>query len=474
MDVLQRFPIDPFLAIGAPLKTFDMPPTPDNFGIVDGPAAFPDARQQVPLVVGDWIDYSGTLAKDALGLDYVSAHTIIANVGVFTAPGFQPAYIAIESLIIGTAGQAIPGIDQEATNRIFVVGFTTDPSSLVEIDAVDVNPCTGQESLRMLGIVDPATQPVKGRFRFHVLGGAFMPPTREMLVQTYTGMTPGSAPGGSGFANGLGSGSYRAPDFDFIFPEGLVLGRPLPPNNFQDMPFLALGSGPLGGSGPVVGQLTPWPGAQAPQPANCNGAGTAPIVDLGQDIVVGSGTPTSLFATVTEDPNAFPQATLLWEQLSGPPVSLFGADTLTPTFVAPTLVFGDAPISLSFRLTASDAFGTSRATVNVSVVGATDLLSGATAVYRVRAAGGGGLGGGLGGGGLGGGVRGQKGGKLTVTVTTSVVGSSVTLTVVGFGGMQNLGAGNYTLNVTGVGTAPDTVTIRSSLGGQLVVPVTLK
>ena len=193
----KPFPVDPFLPIGAPLKTFDMPPSPDNFGIVDGPGAFPDARQQLPLVIGDWIDYSGTLAKDALGLDYVSAHTIIANVGVFTAPGFQPAYIAIESLIIGTAGQAIPGIDQEATNRIFVVGFTTDPSALVDIDAVDVNPCTGQESLRLLGTVDPGSQPVRGRFRFHVLGGAFMPPTREMVAVSYAGTTPSSDPGGA-------------------------------------------------------------------------------------------------------------------------------------------------------------------------------------------------------------------------------------------------------------------------------------
>ena len=202
----KRFPLDPFLAIGAPLKTFDMPPSPDHFGIVDGPGAFPDARQQLPLVIGDWIDYSGTLAKDALGDDYISAHTIIANLGVFTAPGYQPAYMAIEELLLGTAGDAIPGIDQEATNRIFVVGFTTDPSALVDVNAIDVNPCTGQESLRLLGTVDPASQPVRGRFRFHVLGGAFMPPTREMVVTSYDGTTPPSEPGGAGGMGRHGDG----------------------------------------------------------------------------------------------------------------------------------------------------------------------------------------------------------------------------------------------------------------------------
>ena len=460
-----RFPVDPFLAIGAPLRTFDMPPSPDNFGIVDGPNAYPDARQQLPLMVGDWIDYSGTLAKDALGLDYISAHTIIANLGVFTAPGYQPTYIAIETLLLGTAGEAIPGISQEATNRIFVVGFTTDPTALVDINAIDVNPCTGEETLRLLGTVDPASQPVRGRFRFHVLGGDFMPPTREMVVTSYDGQTPGSDPGGDGYANGLGSGQYRAPDFDFIFPEGLVLGKPLPPNNFQDMPFLALGAGPLGGTGPVVGQLTPWPGSPAPTAANCSATGIAPIVSAGPDIVVGASAQVILAATVKEDPNAFPTATIAWTQTSGPAVTIFNGDTLAPYFISPAVPFGGAPVSFSFQITATDQFGSTSATVNVTVVGATDFLDPAlaTAVWRASA--------------LPkkpGTKVGQKGGKLTITASTSVVSSSVSLTAVGWGAMTNLGAGNYTLNVTGVTLPPDTVTVRSSLGGQIVIPVTLK
>src|SRR5256885_4921126 len=309
-DVLQRFADDPFLAPGAPLKTFDMPAPPENFGIVDGPAFYPNAHFQLPLMVGDWIDYSGTLAKDVLGLEYISAHTIIANLGVFTAPFTQPSYIAIEMLLIGSGGAAVPGINQEATNRIFVVGFTTDPAQLVDIDAIDVHPRTGHETLRPLGTVDPASQPVRGRFRFHVLGGDFMPPTREMVVMSYEGQTPPSDPGAGGDANGLGSGQYRAPDFDFIFPEGFVLGKPLPPNNFQDMPFLAVGSGPLGGTGPVVGQLTPWPGDVAPTPANCSADGVAPIVSGGSGIRGGSNPPVTPGGTGKEHANAFPPATL--------------------------------------------------------------------------------------------------------------------------------------------------------------------
>jgi len=473
MDPLQRFATDPFLAIGAPLKNFDMPPPPEFFGIVDGPAFYPNAHFQLPLMVGDWIDYSGTLAKDALDLDYISAHTIVANLGVYTASGYQPAYVAIESLLIGTAGAALPGIDQEVTNRIFVVGFSTDPLALVDIDAVDVNPCTGQETLRLLGTVDPASQPVKGRFRFHVLGGDFMPPTREMVAMSYTGQTPPSDPGAGGDANGLGSGQYRAPDFDFIFAEGLVFGKPLPPNNFQDLPFLAVGSGPLGGTGPIVGQLTPWPGDAAPTPANCSAEGVAPIVSGGTDIVVGSNTPVTLAATVKEDVNAWPTATISWTQIDNgaPVVTLFNADTVTPNFVAPAVPFNGQSVTLAFQITATDQFGSSSATVNVTVVGATDFLDPtlATAVWRDRAAQ-------TGNGGAVGGVRGQKGGKLTITASTSFVDprNPAVLTAIGYGSMTNLGGGNYTLNVTGVPVPPDSVTVRSSLGGVVVIPVTVK
>src|SRR5205814_2365409 len=123
------------------------------------------------------------------------------------------------------------------------------------------------------------------------------------------------------------------------------------------------------------------------------------------------------------------------------------------------------PISLSFQLTATDSFGSSSATVNVTVVGATDLLDPtlATAVWRDSA------------------VPkkpgtkvGQKGGKLTITASSSVISPSVNLTAVGYGAMTNLGAGNYTLNVTGVTIPPQTVTVRSSLGGLIVIPVTFR
>jgi hypothetical protein len=455
-----RFPTDPFLPNGAPLKTFDMPPP------VNG--VFPDARQQLPLMVGDWIDYSGSLAKDSLGNQYISAHTLNAQLGVFTAPGVQPAYVSVEVILLGTAGTPVNSIIQEATTRIFIVGFTTDPVNLIDINGVDVNPCTGVETLRLLGTVDPLTQPVRGRFRFHVLGGQFMPPTREMIIQSHTGTTPASDPFDptlpafpTGFANGLGSGQYRLPNFDFIFPENHKLGDPIIPNNFQDMPFLAQGSGPLFGFGTVVGQLTPWPGSPAPAPVTCSAAGGfVPIVSAGIDFAVNPGLSETLAGTLTQDPNAT-APTITWAQTD---TSGFNAKlspttgTLTPTF---TTVGAPVGTVLTFQLTVTDNFGTASSTVKVTVVAPRDTIT-ATAVWRAPI----------------GGVHkvGVKGGQLRVTITESITDPTIRIFVIGWGEAMVspvVGLPTYIFRADGV-PAPSSVTVRSSLGAETTVPVTIR
>ncbi|HEY6808252.1 MAG TPA: hypothetical protein VI356_05190 [Myxococcales bacterium] len=452
-----RFPVDPFLATGEPLKAFTMPPPPGQASA--DPSGFPDSRQQLPFEPGDWIAYSGTLAKDASGLDYISAHTITANIGVFTTPGSQPAYIDVETILLGTAGTPIDGIVQEATNRIFIVGFTTDPTRLVQINAVDVNPCTGAETLRLLGVVDPGAQALRGRYRFHVLGGAFMPPTREMVISTYTGTTPATNPDGTpGYANGLGSGQYRLPNFDFIFPENAQLGQPIMPNNFQDLPFLAQGSGPLSGTGPIVGQLAPWPGTPAPQTVTCTSAGAAPMVDAGPDFAVGSLAQVTLYSKLTQDLNAGP-ATIQWTQTAGPGVALSDATTLTPSFTAPSVVSGATPPVLTFQISVTDAFGTATDSVNVKVLATTDTVTG-NAVWTAPTAG-----------------TGNKGGILNVSAASSVTDSTMSMFVVGYGPMSVdpvLGLPNYVLKATGVDLAPISVTVRSSLGGSVTLPVVYK
>ncbi len=234
-----------------------------------------------PLVVGDYINYSGTLAKakDAAGTVYVSAHTVAAAVGIFTQPGATPVYVSQEVSLIGTGGAPFPGVGQEISSRdIKVEGFTTDPSQPVDIFAVEVNPCTGEEVSppKIVGTVNPGTVPF-GRFRFDVKRAQSpvpIPLVREFRVKARQGTVTSD--------NSLEAGQYTAPVSEYIFPENNVFGDPIIPFNFQDFPFLTNGSGPLCTAfhqdaagkcnGPRVGQLTPWPGAGTrvpPPPPNC-------------------------------------------------------------------------------------------------------------------------------------------------------------------------------------------------------------
>jgi hypothetical protein len=274
-----NFPVDPFLAIGAPLKTFNMPP-PGTAGYLTDP------RKALPLMVGDVVDVTGTLMKvDQRSTDntaanmFISAHTVAADLGVFTAPGSQPCYVFVEAILMPTAEvrnqpQTIAGdpptpVPLENTTRAVVVGFTTDPTQLVDIYAIDVHPTTGAETDRLIATVLPepigGLGRVRGRFRFTPSRavGTF-PATRDYVVKNQTGQLQlpaqaGTVPG----TPGLMSGQYRLPNFDFLFAERTAFGAPTVPNDFNALEFLALGSGPVGGEGsggPVMGRLDPWPG----------------------------------------------------------------------------------------------------------------------------------------------------------------------------------------------------------------------
>jgi len=258
-------PFDPFLATGAPLKTFNMPAP-------GGPAGTPDPTKQLPLMVGDTIDYAGALMKinqagpNTAANTFFSLHALAAELGVFTQPGVQPCYVAVEAFLMPTAevrngppafgGNPLTSIPLENSTRAVVVGFTTDPSQFVDVYAIDVDPASGAETERLLTTVLPepiGAGRVRGRFRFtpsRTVG--IFPATREYICKSQTGQL-------GPVANGLTSGQYRLPCFDFLFGERLTFGNPTTPVNFDQMPFLAQGCGPITG-GPVFGRLDPWPG----------------------------------------------------------------------------------------------------------------------------------------------------------------------------------------------------------------------
>jgi hypothetical protein len=385
-------PTDPFT--GAHSVNYTFPAATAGVAGADGithqigfptPAVRPDAFEQTPLELGDNVSYSGNLVQDKpcvagapmSSCQYISAHTVIAELGLFTAPSTWPVYTFMESLVMGVGGTPNPIFPQEAVEKIFANWMTTDFSQLVDIYSEDVDSTTGNMSHRFYGSSDPFGPPLgglKGRARFRVTIGNFLPPTRNMAAasRSMTGGAPLDTilPTARLVANGLKAGYYTAPDFGFIFPENLILGSLQIPNTFQEFPFLVNGSGPYVpfGSAPntlpvgTIGQLSPWPDVSAP-PALLNSVGLTllqpPVANAGPPQTVPSGSLVTLSAAASVDTNV-PALPLVytWQQLSGPVVIMQNFNTMisTQTFVAPILAPGAAPVVITVQLAVCNGF----------------------------------------------------------------------------------------------------------------------
>jgi hypothetical protein len=167
-------------------------------------------------------------------------------------------------------------------------------------------------------------------------------------------------------------------------------------------------------------------------------------------------------------------------QTAGPAVvGLTGTNTLNPSFLTPA-VLPAGSINLTFKLTVTDTFGTTSASVNVTVLGTTDVVTITAAVWRAPTSPGQGVI-------VGTHKVGDKGGRLQVAATTSVQSGSISMyceafdviggVVPGTSGYMQVdpivGLPGYTADVTGV-NAPGTVIVRSSLGGEATATVTLR
>jgi hypothetical protein len=257
--------------------------------VADRTATDPDPRQQAPFEVGDHITYSGTLMHDG-GAEYISAHTIEDNVGIYTQPGTQPSYLAIGEFGVGSAdpnATAVSGVAQETQDRIFLESETTDVETPVDIYLVDVDPRTGAVKNRWItpwemtgenqtgnptgGITTQFTgaQPQRARLRAtKAPTGLLSQPTRTIRVVARSLCTPqqqldqsvldaclADAPK---VANGLVAGQYQAPTFEFIFPENVMPGDPVVPFDLWHLPFLRYGEGADTDTGVGPLEPTPW------------------------------------------------------------------------------------------------------------------------------------------------------------------------------------------------------------------------
>jgi hypothetical protein len=349
--------------------------------------SFPqDPYTEAPFEVGDFVSVVGTLELDSNGIPFMSATQAIANLGIFTSPNADPAYVAINVLVQGTGGGPGTAFPQEVARRTVVEGVTTDPLRNVDISAIDID-CNGNLVFRQPTWVSnfpveqgPPLVGKKGRWRFDPNGGTFLPATQYVGVQV-----SGTISGVNN--NGLVFNSYQMANQTFVFPEVEVFGSPAPRANFSSLPFLVNGTGPwplpssafdsqliqLGARRaevPVpqltqsIGQLNPFPDDIIP-PVSCAVQSTATAAASFSS----AGTPISagmavIFSSAGSTPANGPFQWLQIVNPGDPVVTIINPNSPTATFVAPLVT---APQSLSFALTVGGSSTTAQSTMTFSV-----------------------------------------------------------------------------------------------------------
>ncbi|KAK1230375.1 hypothetical protein PQX77_006534 [Marasmius sp. AFHP31] len=409
----------------------------------------PDPNLFIPLVVGDSVIYSGTMVEDPETKErFIAAFAVEANLGFYTTPGTTPAYLWInDALQVGIVGNPRGEI---AETR--VQGFTTDHTATIQVYTLDVDPCTGEESERLWGSVVPRPEDRKGEFRFRSEDARLPPYTREVRVRMVTGTT--TTP------NGIIAGEFTAPmaPDGFIFPELINFGQNELPHEFDKLPFLAQGSGPwLGGipgvpqtaTGPIVGQLDPWPGVTKPTPIVCAVVDPkVPIANAGSDMTVLGGSSVELNGGLKNDVN-ITGVTFKWNQTGGVTVQMSSTDKINCTFTAPTVT---ALTALTFTLEASNADGK---TTDDVIINVNPAIADAITLQSVDIRSGGG------------GTR-----ALTVVATTNSPVSQLFLSADNIQRVpMSLIAPQRFQAIVSVRVPPAFVTITSSLGASVTVAV---
>lgn len=206
----------------------------------------PDPLVMAPFIVGDFIEFSGIKLSNGEMLVY----SIVApNVQITTtASDTVPNYIRVELALIGVFDNN-PAAEFADTRFIGYLSDFTSPGVSVTINAIDVDPCTGDITERAIGNAIPKAGDLRGKWIFRADSTTLSKYTREYRVTTNTPEVTTK--------NGIVASQYVQPVTEWVFPEPNVPGVEQPPFDFTKIPALVNG---INNDGNYYGRLSPFPG----------------------------------------------------------------------------------------------------------------------------------------------------------------------------------------------------------------------
>ncbi|KAF2789776.1 hypothetical protein K505DRAFT_312547 [Melanomma pulvis-pyrius CBS 109.77] len=203
----------------------------------------PDPLSMVPFLVGDFITFAGVRR----GNEYIAFSIIAQNVMITTLGDL--VYVRVE---LGLLGIDNPSPNTELAESRFV-GYASNPRTTVALYAMDIDPCTGAVTDRIvasLGLKGGRNEQNKFEYRSDIVTGY----AREYRVVAEINGVPKTRL----TKNGILAGTYVQPVNVWVHAEQLTPGTPPPANDFSQMPWLTSGVG-VDENGNLWGPLDPFP-----------------------------------------------------------------------------------------------------------------------------------------------------------------------------------------------------------------------
>lgn len=208
-----------------------------------------------PFLPGDFVTFMG-IRK---GSEYIAFSIVADNVMITTLQDL--VYLRIEEIRLGI-DNFNPNTEL-AESRI--IGYTSNPSATLALYAMDIDPCTGATTDRIIaatGLKGGRNEQNKFEYRTDMLSG---------YARDYVGVAEiNGIPSTRTSRNGrFLIGTYVSPVAVWIHAEQNVPGTPPPPYDFSQMPWLTKGVG-VDENGNLWGPLEPFPQTGVLiEPPNC-------------------------------------------------------------------------------------------------------------------------------------------------------------------------------------------------------------